>query len=94
MRKIVLPALLLVLATACGGSVSNPDSSAAIDSAAAVGRKDAARFNDSAATDMAREATLLNIRHKEAHMRALGYDRAADAYIEVAAQTLPDSITR
>lgn len=79
---------------ACGGSMSDPHSSVAVDSASATGRRDAAVFADSNATDMQREAALLAIRHKEAHMRALGYDRAADAYIEAAEQILPDSITK
>lgn len=85
---------LCLLMSACGGgSMSNPHSSAALDSAAAAGRRDASIVADSSATAMEREAALLMIKHKEAHMRALGYARAADAYMDAAAQVIPDSIT-
>ena len=64
--------------------MDRPHSSAAIDSAAAYGQRDAAQVADSTATPMQREAAILAIRHKEAHMRAMGYEKAADAYIKAA----------
>lgn len=94
MRALAISVFLFLLLSACGGgSMSNPHSSVAIDSAAAAGRRDASALADSNATAMEREAALLMIKHKEAHMRALGYDRAADAYMDAAAQVIPDSIT-
>ena len=80
---------------ACGGNpLSNPSSHAALDSAAAHGRRDAAIVADSTASLMDREGAILSIRYKEAHMRAMGYDKAADAYIEAVKEVVPDSIDR
>ncbi|MBJ2167982.1 MAG: hypothetical protein JFR24_08980 [Muribaculaceae bacterium] len=77
----------------CGGNpMDRPHSSAAIDSAAAYGQRDAAQVADSTATPMQREAAILAIRHKEAHMRAMGYEKAADAYIKAAKEIIPDSM--
>ena len=78
----------------CGGGIDNPKSSAAIDSAAAHGRLDAMIVADSTATVMDRERAIFSIRYKEAHMRAMGYDEAADAYIKAAEEVIPDSITK
>lgn len=92
--KLLPVSLLIVLTTACSGNaLDNPSSDAAADSAAAYGRRDAAVFENGQATDMEKEAAILNIRYKEAHMRACGYDKAADAYIDAAKQMIPDSIT-
>lgn len=85
--------LAIILFTSCGGNaLDRPQSAAALDSAAAYGRRDAAAVADSAATMMERERAILDIRHKEAHMRAMGYDKAADAYIRGAEEIVPDSI--
>lgn len=87
-------ALPLLLASCGGNPLDNPHSSAAVDSAAAYGRLDAAVFADSTASDMQREGALLKIRYKENHMRALGYDKAADAYVAAAVELIPDSIVQ
>ncbi|MDE6269240.1 MAG: hypothetical protein K2M12_00095 [Muribaculaceae bacterium] len=92
MKKLIVVFLILPLLQACGSSTENPRSAAALDSAAAAGRRDAAIFSDRKATDMDREGALLLVRHKEAHMRALGYDEAADAYISGAEEFKPESI--
>ncbi len=89
--KRLIPIVALVLACSCGSGISNPNSSAALDSARAHGAKDAAVIADPAATDMQREAAVLNIKYKEAHMRAMGYDKAADAYMEAVAGVVSDS---
>lgn len=70
--------------------MGNPDSSAALDSARAHGAADAAVLADPAAGDMQREAAVLNIKYKEAHMRAMGYEKAADAYMEAVAGVAGD----
>ncbi|MDE6160365.1 MAG: hypothetical protein K2F77_01760 [Muribaculaceae bacterium] len=90
--KYLLIAACLPLC-ACGNGLNNPSSSAALDSAAAHGRADAAILGDSTSSIMERERAIFNIRHKEAHMRAMGYDKAADAYIEAAETVIPDSIS-
>ena len=72
--------------------MSNPDSSAALDSARAHGAADAAVFADPSASAMQREAAVLNIKYKEAHMRAMGYDKAADAYMEAVATVAGDIV--
>lgn len=87
-------ALPLLLASCGSNPLDNPHSSAAVDSAAAYGRLDAAVFADSTASDMQREGALLKIRYKENHMRALGYDKAADAYVAAAVELIPDSIVQ
>ncbi|MDE6042230.1 MAG: hypothetical protein K2G07_01620 [Muribaculaceae bacterium] len=90
--KRIMPFLVLGLCCSCSGNgMSNPDSSAALDSARAHGRKDAAIFADGRASDMQREGAVLNIKYKEAHMRAMGYDKAADAYMEAVAAAINDS---
>ena len=94
MKKAIILIGLSLAACGCGGkSIDNPKSSAAIDSATAHGRRDAAVFADSCATAMQREAAIFTIKHKEAHMRAMGYNKAADAYIRAAIELIPDSIT-
>jgi len=93
MKSVIILIGLSFAVCACGGkSMDNPKSSAAIDSAAAYGRRDAAIIVDSCATAMQREAAIFTIKHKEAHMRAMGYDKAADAYINAVIEIIPDSI--
>ncbi|MDE6452913.1 MAG: hypothetical protein K2L27_01775 [Muribaculaceae bacterium] len=93
MKLLLTSITLAIMLCACGGNpLDRPGSSAALDSAAACGRIDAAPTADPASTTMERERALLDIRHKEAHMRAMGYDKAADAYIRGAEEVIPDSI--
>ena len=93
--KLISYIALCLVATACGGnSIDNPGATAAADSAAARGRADAAIIADGTATLMERERAIFDIRYKEAHMRAMGYDKAADAYINAVMEVIPDSIIR
>lgn len=91
MRNLFFSLLLLPAFVSCGSGADNPRLAAALDSATTAGRRDAAVFADDRSTDMQREGALLLIRHKEAHMRAMGYDEAADAYINGAEEIIPDS---
>lgn len=91
--RLSLKIVLSVALTSCSkGSVDSPASQAAVEYATEQGRSDAAIVADSTASLMERERAIIDIRNKEAHMRAMGYDKAADAYILGAEEVIPDSI--
>lgn len=85
---LIIIAVFVVLATACGGGSADTDR--AIAAADSAGRRDAAIAVAAPAGSMERENTLFAIRARETRLRQAGYDAAADAYVAGAETVLAD----
>ena len=80
------------IATACGSKKEDPDSPKSISAAAERGKADALHVCEAPAETMEREDAILFIRSRESQLRAAGYVKAAESYIEAAETVLRDSL--
>jgi hypothetical protein len=95
MRKSILLIALIAtvsIATACGSKKEDPDSPKSVTEAAECGKVDAMRVIEAPAETMERENAILFIRSRESQLRAAGYVKAAESYIEAAEAVLRDSL--